>query len=74
MELEQYRNKNPAQAFECMKNHRYSTDRACEECGYGIWTDCIKCPHCGADNECAECNPELNPHYDENDWIDGVDY
>jgi ribosomal protein S27AE len=28
---------------------------ACGECGYGIWTDDIKCCHCGADNYCAEC-------------------
>jgi hypothetical protein len=53
--MEHYKRENPEDNYSCLNHHRYSTDRACEECGYGIWTDDIKCCHCGADNYCAEC-------------------
>lgn len=52
-----YAREHPNENLNCPLNHRYATDRACSECGYGIWSTDIKCCHCGAENYCGVCNP-----------------
>lgn len=55
--MDWYAKQHPQENLDCPQNHRYSTDRGCLHCGYGIWTSQIKCPHCGMANYCAECEP-----------------
>lgn len=50
-----YAKQHPDENLRCPENHRFATGRACDECGYAIWTDDIKCAHCGAENVCVEC-------------------
>jgi len=54
---ERYAKSHPDELYTCPENHRFAVDRACCACSHPIWTDMIKCPHCGAENECEECNP-----------------
>lgn len=56
--MESFAKKNPNVKLDCPENHATAIDRACCECGYGIWTDTIICPHCGAKNTCGQCFPD----------------
>lgn len=57
MEMSEYSKRHPDVDTDCPVKHSFGTDRACQGCGYGIWTSTIICMHCGEENECEECDP-----------------